>query len=131
MNLKARVKEQLEILEIQLTPGEIANGRKWRDEGRCILLSQAGSRFDFTIEHDTPNAKFCALGIVNDDWVFSQLGLNTPWDDAGYACLLVIKDELNALNPKGSDEHKRYTCEGMKNRVLEERRLRAKRLIIG
>jgi SNF2 family DNA or RNA helicase len=124
MNLKAKVKEQIIILESTLTKGEITQGRKMYGDERCTLLSQAGTRFEFTVDHGTRNERNCVLAIVNDEWEISQLGSYTTWNDIGYACLLVIKDELDALNPKGFDEHKRYTREGMKKRVLEERRLR-------
>ena len=47
------------------------------------------------------------------------------WDRYSYACLLQYEQELHLLNPKEKIEHKKYTRQGMINRVLNERRQKA------
>ncbi|MCL2366912.1 MAG: DEAD/DEAH box helicase [Oscillospiraceae bacterium] len=47
------------------------------------------------------------------------------WDRYSYACLLQYEQELSILDPKEKIEHRKYTRQGMRNRVLSERRQKA------
>ena len=108
MDLKIRVLEELKSLEGSLAPVEIAEGVRLREEGLCTLLAQSAYRFDFLIiDHRRAMKEYC-VEIVNDEWRFSEKGKIIPWNGIGYACLLMVQAELEALNPKGYLEHKKY-----------------------
>ena len=127
MNLKS-IKE--EVLA-QLPSKEIAHGEILFNNCDCQILSQSAISIDFLInttnEDDSveysleierdPDGKVVLTPKVNDK--------TAAWDRHSYACLLQYEQELSFLDPKEKIEHKKYTRQGMINRVLNERKEKA------
>lgn len=125
MNLKKQAIDQLLVLKENLHPKEIVAGIQLYNDEKCTLLSQSGMKFDFVVEDGSDEGLDCAIRFIEGSTYFSVNGDGAEWDANGYACLLALKAELDSLNPKTHEEHKKYTREGMRQRVLSERRLKA------
>jgi SNF2 family DNA or RNA helicase len=125
MNLKAKVNTQLKSLKKDLSAKEIVKGIQLYNEEKCTLLSQSGTKFDFVVEDGSDEGKDCCVEVTGGVLLYAADGKNAAWDGTAYACLLAIKQELESLDPKAHEEHKKYTRAGMINRVLEERRQKA------
>ncbi len=108
-----------------LSPKEIKKGTEYYENKDCSLLAQSGTSFEFFVHDGSDEGLLCEVGMGSEWLYYEQEGERVEWDGMGYACLMVVQDELKALDPKGHEEHKKYTREGMIKRVLEERRLRA------
>ncbi|GMO33735.1 MAG: hypothetical protein Ta2B_14180 [Termitinemataceae bacterium] len=134
---------QKKILEIKeaVHAAEIKKGEEIFNNNLCVLLSQSPSLAEFMIlseGEDTDKSIFCKLNIFDgesDEIIPLDCSLPKPdkktedkkpqWNQYTYACLLRYEHELKSLDPKDKNEYKRYTREGMKIRVLEERRAKA------
>jgi len=124
MNLKS-IKEA--VLS-QMPKGEIAHGEILFNNCDCQILSQSAVSIDFLI-NTVDDAEYSLL-INSEQGSISGL---TPevnkkaakWDRYSYACLLQYEQELRLLDPKEKTEHKKYTRQGMINRVLNERKQKA------
>jgi SNF2 family DNA or RNA helicase len=125
MELKSVVEKQIESQKKNLPAREIQKGVELYEEVGCTVLSQSGNKFEFHIHAESEDGQICSIEYINDQLYFSKEGRSSLWNGEGFACLQVMFDELNTLTPKGHEEHKKYTLEGMKKRVLEERRMRA------
>jgi SNF2 family DNA or RNA helicase len=125
MELKSVVEKQIESQKKTLPAREIQKGVELYEEVGCTVLSQSGNKFEFHIHAESEDGQICSIEYINDQLYFSKEGRSSLWNGEGFACLQVMFDELNTLTPKGHEEHKKYTLEGMKKRVLEERRMRA------
>ena len=127
MNLKS-IKEQ--VLS-QLPNKEIAYGEILFNNCDCQVLSQSAVSIDFLIntvnENDT--AEYSLSIDSEEDGTFQLTpkinNKPTEWDRYSYACLLQYEQELSFLDPKEVTEHKKYTRQGMINRVLNERKEKA------
>ncbi len=125
MNLIKLIEEQVSALNESLSPKEIKKGTEYYENKDCSLLAQSGTSFEFFVHDGSDEGLLCEVGMGSEWLYYEQEGERVEWDGMGYACLMVVQDELKALDPKGHEEHKKYTREGMIKRVLEERRLRA------
>ena len=128
-SLRKTIATRIKSLEKELDPKLVAQGTKIHEAGDCILISQSGSRFEFI--HVKKKEEHPFVIALTDDRMplptYEKKSGHTDheWNATSYAGLLVIADELAALDPKGHEEHKKYTREGMKRRVLQERLVRA------
>ena len=127
MNLQS-IKEEVVS---QMSKEEIAHGEILFNNCDCQILSQSAVSIDFLINTADENESVEYSLLINSD----QSGITgfkpevnkkaATWDRYSYACLLQYEQELSFLNPRQKIEHKKYTREGMINRVLNERRQKA------
>ncbi|MDR1948727.1 MAG: DEAD/DEAH box helicase [Spirochaetaceae bacterium] len=104
---------------------------------KCVLLSQSPVSVDFLIagEDDDWDAETTRLrgdeyqlrNVGEGNIVFAKKGKTLDWDRYGYACLLAYQAELTQLDPKEKTDYKKYSREGMRKRVLDERRDKAEK----
>ncbi len=125
MDLKKLIEVQVKSITENLPPKEIKKGTELYENDDCSLMTQSGMTFEFSVHNGSDKEWSCMIGVDSEQLYYELEGKRLKWDEVGYACLLVVRDELNALNPKGYEEHKKYSREGMIKRVLEERQLRA------
>jgi hypothetical protein len=127
MNLKSVKKEVLS----QLPSEEIAYGEILYNNCDCQILSQSAISIDFLIntadENESVEYSLVINGDQDGDFGLTPKVDNKPvkWDRYTYACLLQYEQELSLFDPKEKMEHKVYTRQGMINRVLGERRVKA------
>jgi hypothetical protein len=107
MNLKAKVNTQLKSLKKDLSAKEIVKGIQLYNEEKCTLLSQSGTKFDFVVEDGSDEGKDCCVEVTGGALQYAADGKNAAWDGTAYACLLAIKQELESLDPKAHEEHKK------------------------
>jgi SNF2 family DNA or RNA helicase len=125
MNLKSLIKAHIQSLKESLPPKKIVEGIQLYNEHKLTMLSQSGVRFEFVVVDGSDEGKKCVVELVEDRCCFLVNNKAVEWDATGYACVLAVLSELEALDPKAHEEHKKYTRAGMINRVLEERMLKA------
>ncbi|MCL1919299.1 MAG: SNF2-related protein, partial [Peptococcaceae bacterium] len=126
MNLKS-IKEDVLL---HLSREEIAYGEILFNNCDCQILSQSAVSIDFLINTADENESVEYSLVINDEDGICKLTPkvnNKPveWNRCSYACLLQYEQELSLLDPKERIEHKKYTRQGMINRVLAERRQKA------
>jgi hypothetical protein len=127
MNLNPIKKEILS----QLSEVEIAYGEILFNNCDCQILSQSAVSIDFLIDaaNENESLEYSLLIDREEDGVLQltpELNKKTmAWDRYSYACLLQYEQELSLLDPKEKIEHKKYTRQGMIQRVLNERRQKA------
>ncbi|MDO9038167.1 MAG: DEAD/DEAH box helicase [Lutibacter sp.] len=121
------ITDQKNRLQNHLSKEELAFGEIIFNNGQCQMLSQSPLCFDLLVEDDiTNNVTDCSLhisGNIINPKVNGNGNLN--WDKNAYACLLQVENEVRLLDHKEKAVHKKYTREGMKKRVLKERRQKA------
>jgi SNF2 family DNA or RNA helicase len=119
-NQKGRVAEVIDIREL-------ARGEEMFNRGLCQILSQSAGCFELIVSDETMHASVeYKLDIEpNGNIVPCTEGKSNGWDRYSYACLLQIENELRLTDPREHILHKKYTREGMKNRVMKERKLKA------
>ena len=126
MELQELVKKQKEKLQNILAKQELALGEIIFNNNDCQVLSQSAVCFELLVDStDLKSPKACSLDIADEDLIPSINGERSGWERISYACLLEVENELKFLDPKEPVEHKKYTREGMINRVLLERRQKA------
>jgi len=125
------VKNIIKDVKAQISGEEIDYGEILYNNCECQILSQSGVSIDFLINIAEKNESVEYSLLINSEpdgiqRVTPQLG-NEPvdWDRYSYACLLQYEQELSLLDPKEIIEHKKYTRQGMINRVLSERKQKA------
>ncbi len=99
------------------------------NNGDCQILSQSNERFELIVYDVSLNEPIeFAIFIDGDESIFPETDSDFKgWNQYSYACLLQIENELHLLDPKASNEHQRYTREGMIKRVLSERKVKAEK----
>ncbi|MCL2879264.1 MAG: DEAD/DEAH box helicase, partial [Treponema sp.] len=115
----------------QMPKEEIARGEILFNNCDCQILSQSAVSIDFLITAADENESLEYSLVINS----GKDGISgfTPfvkkkavkWDRYSYACLLQYQQELCILDPKEKTEYKKYTRQGMINRVINERRQKA------
>ena len=129
MNLKPI---KVEIIK-QLPLNEIAYGEILFNNGDCQILSQSAKSIDFLVNtaNEDESVEYSLLINGYNDTIFGLTPLvgdkQVEWDRYSYACLLQYEQELSIIDPKEKIEHKKYTRQGMINRVLNERRQKAEK----
>lgn len=124
MDILEVISEQKHTLQKQLSKEELTYGEIIYNNGQCQMLSQSAVCFDLMIEDTSANNwTDCSLHI-DEAMILPKVNgkRSIDWDKHSYACLLQIENELTLLGEtKRNIEHKKYTREGMINRVLKER----------
>lgn len=122
----------LDQIRKELNSTELCHAEIIYNNNDCTLLSQSAVSVDFMVK--TNNEKFteCILLIDKDEneniHIVPEIdGERIGWNRYSFACLLQYENELKLLNPREKIEHKKYSCEGMIQRVLEERRIKAEK----
>jgi len=135
MDLKS-IKEK--ILS-QMQKEEIAYGEIIFNNCDCQILSQSAVSIDFLINtaDEIEPVEYSLLINYEQDNISgftpdyatkfpTQVNKKTAkWNRYSYACFLQYEQELSLHDPKEKTEHKKYTRQGMINRVLNERRQKA------
>ena len=111
------------LSKIELLEGEIIY-----NNGQCQILSQSSVKFELIVS-DSDSKEYDNYSLdVNDECITPILnGKNIDWERNSYACLLQINNEMHLLDVKEYIEHKKYSREGMVQRVLKERMIKAER----
>jgi SNF2 family DNA or RNA helicase len=131
MNLKS-IKEEVAT---QLPRKEILYGEILFNNCDCQILSQSAVSIDFMVNvvNNNESREYSLLCVGGQD---GSLGLvpqvnkkPVAWDRFSYACLLQYEQELSLLAPRVKTEHKKYTRQGMIERVLGERRQKAEKAL--
>jgi len=127
MNIKNIVKAQKEKLGDFLDANQLALGEIIFNNGNCQILSQSPLRYELIVSDEQSGESVeYALCFEENENIYPLVGDDLPgWDKKSYACLLQLENELQLLDPKEQLEHKKYTREGMIQRVLKERREKA------
>ncbi len=126
MDTKEIINGFIEKLHSEIDKSEISYGEIIYNQGTCQILSQSQNLFELFVDKLTEEDTCVYKLVIEDDRVIpSENGNATGWDRYSYACLLEIENELHLLDPKQHTEHKKYTKEGMIQRVLKERRQKA------
>ena len=129
MNLRNIIAVQKEKLSQLLDQKELALGEILYNNGECQILSQSLSCFELIV-YDSSLTTPVEFSIIFEDetTIFPETGSEFEgWNRYSYACLLQVENELQLLDPKANDEHKKYTRKGMIKRVLAERRQKAEK----
>ena len=131
MDIKAVKKEALS----KMRPDEAANGEMLFNNSDCQMLSQSDLSVDFLVNvANAEEAVEYTLRITGGQYGTERLwpergGKPINWDRHSYACLLQYEQELSILDRKEKLGHKKYTRQGMINRVLAERRQKAEKAV--
>ncbi|MFZ2339449.1 MAG: DEAD/DEAH box helicase [Bacteroidales bacterium] len=127
MSIQEIISAGKEKIADSLDKQEMAMGEIIFNSGCCQVLSQSPSGFELIItsEEHRKSAEY-KLETGPDGTIFPMTdNERTGWDRYSYACLLQVENDLRPADVKEQILHKKYTREGMKNRVLKERRLKA------
>ncbi|TKG94291.1 DEAD/DEAH box helicase [Puteibacter caeruleilacunae] len=115
-------------LQQQLDSESITTGSQLFESGECCLLSQSTNKFDFIVgDENTLIELTISTGFdekLDIDFIESIHPATENWDKDSYACLLEMQSLVESITSDSLD-HKKYTREGMIQRVLEERRQKA------
>ncbi|MFW5754772.1 MAG: DEAD/DEAH box helicase, partial [Marinilabiliaceae bacterium] len=104
-----------------LPPDLLTQGDLHYFNGDCQILSQSADYFSFLVTPDGATAREISI-IKKDPELFPvEDKKQIDWDAAAIACLQLMKTELKSLEPHEYIEHKKYSREGMIQRVLKER----------
>ena len=127
MKISEIVKKQIEKLRGQLNNNELLLGEIIFNNGACQILSQSPVKYELIVSSEiTDTTTEYALIIEDNGNMLPRVGKETGgWDKNSYACLLQVESELHLLDPKEHVEHKKYSREGMVQRVLKERQQKA------
>ncbi len=127
MSVQEIISIQKESLASLIDRRELAKGEEIYNKGLCQLLSQSAIGFELIVNDDTmPASVEYRLDIgLNGKIVPNTDGAKNEWDRYSFACLLQVENELQLTDPKERILHKKYTREGMINRVMKERLLKA------
>ncbi|MCL2880479.1 MAG: DEAD/DEAH box helicase [Treponema sp.] len=134
MNLKP-IKE--EVLS-RMAKDEITRGEILFNNCDCQILSQSAESVDFLINTADENESIEYSLLINQESNNPEQDGSTAltpavnkkpvkWDRYSYACLLQYEQELSLLDPREKIKFKKYTRQGMINRVLNERRQKAEK----
>lgn len=124
MNIKESIAFQKEMLKNRIDKSELAYGEFFFNNGQCQVLSQSTVCYELLLSSEVQNKVTEYSITIDENGVITPSvgGKSSEWDRNSYACLLQIERELNLLEPIGHQGHKKYTREGMRKRVLGERR---------
>ena len=127
MSVQEIISIQKESLASLIDKHELARGEEIYNKGFCQLLSQSGVCFELIVSDEImPACVEYRLDIGLDGSIVPcSAGTEDEWDRYSYACLLQVENELRLTDPKENILHKKYTRNGMINRVMKERLLKA------
>lgn len=127
MDSRETIAGQKEKISKHIAPEELAQGEILFYNGECQILSQSSACFELLVyDSSLPEPAEFSIFLEEDGHIVleTQSGIK-EWNRYSYACLLEVEKELQLLDPKTNDEHKKYTREGMIKRVLSERKQKA------
>jgi ERCC4-related helicase len=129
MELREIIVLQKEKLEKQLNKQELAFGEIIFNNGRCQILSQSSLCYELIVAGEPGNNSVeYSLFVEEGGMIIPAInGKAIAWDRNSYACLLQAESEMHLLDAREHEAHKKYTREGMINRVLKERMLKAEK----
>jgi len=129
MNITEIIKNQIDKVKKHLDKNELAFGEIIFNNGSCQILSQSPVKYELIVSDETSDETIeYSLNIEDDETIIPFEGKETcGWNRNSFACLLQVENELHLLEAKGHIEHKKYTREGMVQRVLKERRQKAEK----
>ena len=127
MNIREIIAVQKEKLKTQLNKNDLAYGEIVFNNGQCQVLSQSPFCYEILVNDDIDNriAEYSLIIDENNSITPAVSGKASGWDRNAWACLLQVENELRLSDPVDRLEHKKYTREGMRQRVLGERRQKA------
>lgn len=126
MTIQEIISSQKKRLSGLIDKLELANGEEIYNKGLCQLLSQSAVGFELVVSDETmARSVEYRLDIGFNDIVPITDGKEAGWNRYSYACLLQVENDLRLTDPKENILHKKYTREGMINRVMKERLLKA------
>jgi SNF2 family DNA or RNA helicase len=127
MSIQEIISIQKERLASLIDKRELAKGEEIYNKGLCQLLSQSAVGFELIVSDEAmPASVEYRLDIeLNGNIVPCTAGTEDEWDRYSYGCLLQVENDLQLTDPKENILHKKYTREGMINRVMKERLLKA------
>lgn len=94
--------------------------------GACQMLSQGQSSWEILVDGSEKEAVVKIL-LEEEEVDYHLNGKKTPWNEFAVAALLQIAEELEQTEPRPVSAGKAYTREGMKKRVLAERKEKARK----
>lgn len=129
MDIAVIIKDYKSKLQEETDKKELAFGEIIFNNGECQILSQSLTKFELivTIQPSCETSEYMLEITDESEIVPKKENEYTEWDRYSYACLLQVENELHLLGPKEHVEHKKYTREGMKKRVLYERYQKAEK----
>jgi SNF2 family DNA or RNA helicase len=127
MSMQEIISIQKERVASLIDKRELARGEEIFNNGLCQLLSQSALGFELIVSDEAmPSSVEYRLDIGLNGNIFPLTGEKAEgWDRYSYACLLQVENDLRLADPKENIPHKKYTREGMRNRVIKERLLKA------
>jgi len=123
MDIQELSLKQIEIVKDSIDKQEIVYGEIIFNNADCQILSQSKRQFDFIVMNGECVETFeISLQIEEEGFMLPVVNNEIKdWDRYSFASLQQLVQELALLDPKEKLEHKKYTREGMKKRVLKER----------
>jgi SNF2 family DNA or RNA helicase len=107
---------------------ELAYGEYIFNNGDCTILSQSAISVDFMIRINGGETFKEYVFILDEEQIVPECeNERMGWNRYSYACLLQYEHELNLLEPGEQLDHKKYSRQGMMQRVLAERRQKAEK----
>jgi SNF2 family DNA or RNA helicase len=127
MSIQEVISNQLRSVAALIDKREISISNEIFNRGLCQVLSQSASCFELIVceEGRTQSVEYIIFIQPNGNMVPAAEGKPVGWDRNSYACLLQIENEIRLTDPREHLLHKKYTREGMRNRVMKERQLKA------
>lgn len=128
MSFKKLISKKIRLIQSDNTikEAELLNGQKLFNNGDCQILSQSAIKFDFLVSDNGKNANV-SLKIEDAGEIkpFRENKMQEDWDKYAVSALFKLNEELSLLESGEEILHKKYSREGMKKRVLEERKDKA------
>jgi SNF2 family DNA or RNA helicase len=114
--------ENIEVNKL-LSPEEIAKAKVLYQTGSHVILSESANRINLLIESGNKDIELAME--ITDSFVYPfKNGKQVDWNVQSLAALFLLEEKYQEHDlPQGM----RYTREGMKKRVMEERKDRAKK----
>ena len=129
MNAQEIILNQKQKLATIIDKQELAAGEDIFNKELCHLLAQSSAGFELALNNESSRKHIDYLLEIepNGNMIPGAEGKSIGWDRHSYACLLQVEKELHMTDPKDYTIHKKYTREGMINRVMKERLLKAEK----
>ncbi len=126
METKTCIAKAISSLQSSLPGSELDKGEIIFNNNDCQILTQSSHKFELIVDTQF-NGIYHDVSVKIEDEKVIPFIADKPavWDSYTYACLLQVQYEMQFLDPKMPDEHKKYTRNGMIKRVLAERRQKA------
>lgn len=127
MEITQIIDTQIKKIYTQLEKTELATSEIIFNNGACQILSQSPRMFELLLIEEEENNVIEYTLSIDENYEITPLVDKNPegWNKNSLACLLQIEHELNLLDSKTPTDYKKYTRQGMINRVIKERNSKA------